>query len=198
MKIDILWHSFILHSCYFSRKSIDSSRIWLRSLSNKADEITRSAIDSKISTTINNWWSLCTLFIYYYLRTLFDFSWISIRNIKIAIGKIIPSKSFNSTLEYSLLLAYMISKVLAVTLLINKLVDLYLSNFDNFQLSINLQEVILFVPCCVTTAFYTRYLIIVRLFSHDHTLVCGGTAKRHPVSYNRVQKTAVSALFEDR
>ncbi len=118
------------------------------------------------------------------------------RNIKIAIGKIISSKSIYSTLEYMLLLAYMTSKVLAVTLLIIKLVYLYPSIFDNFQVSIDLQEAILFVLWCVTTAFYTRYLIIVRLFSHDRTLVCGATAKLLHVSYDRVQQTTASKFFE--
>jgi hypothetical protein len=153
-------------------------------------EIIRATIHSKISIDTDKYWSFCTLFLYYYLRTLFDFSWLSIRNFKIAIEQVIPSKSLDSTLEYSLVMAYMISKILAVTLLMTKLVDLYLSDFDIFQLSISLQEAILFVSCCVTTAFYTRYLIIV-------SILCGGIAPSHPMSYNRAQQIGANALFEN-
>jgi hypothetical protein len=201
VKIKILWHSLTLHLYYSLRKTIDRYRFSLDNLNNKTHEIIRSIGNTELVRNTCSFWDIFSLFLYYYLRSLFDFSWISAWNIKIATQKIISLESFYSTLVYVLLLAYMVSQVLAVMLLTNKVVDLYLSNFDIFQLSINLQEAIRLVMWCVTTAFCAGYLRIIRIFSHDYTLVCGGTAKRHHVSYDRVRQSAANTLFatdEDR
>jgi hypothetical protein len=195
VKINILWHSLTLHLYYFLRKIIDISRSSIEKFNQSIHTVIRSIGNTKSFVDTKSLVEFCLLFLYYYLINLFDLSWISIQNIKTVLEKLIFSKSFNSTLEYILLLACLTSKALAVTLLIVKLVYLYPSILDNFHLSLDLHEAILLISWCVTTAFYTRYLIIIRLFSHDYTLVCGGTAKRHPVSYDRVSQSAANMLF---
>jgi hypothetical protein len=195
MKIEILWHSLTLHVYYFLRKAIDRSRFLLGNLSNKTHEIIRSIVNTELAKNTWSLWDLFSLFLYYFLRNLFDFSWISRQNIKIVIRKIISLENLNSNLTYMLLLTYLVSKILAIVLLMNKVVDVCLNNFDIMRLSINLPGAILLVLWCITTAFCAGYLRIIRIFSHDYTLVCGGTANRHHVSYDRVNQSAASTLF---